>query len=318
MLKSAMKSVSDLVRYLEGVNVESYYKNASFNDQDQDLFDLWREYKENLSKQRTEGLLSTNQKPSSYGRLSRYLLRKARSAWSQSISEEVKASIIGNKIPRCYHDSFFDSSDVIFEIAYKHWSQHDLLRQYIKQGVRLPKCFDRLKILRDSLGLTNYRILPIDELLPDSCGAARGLRCILPLLKEKYLIEVATYFKGYYGRFIVLVSLGIGCTVWFGIMPSIDGCLPDTGPFTRMTPEFLYNNFNNEYFQPSNFRKMTFVQSHDVTNQVLNALLNEKPFSDVMISSDCTNQNVLKAVGLGVIVAFFLSTGLIQSNALYT
>lgn len=289
---------------------------ASFNDQDQDLFDLWREYKDNLSKgnQTTEGHLSTNQKPSSYGSLSRYLLRKARSAWSQSISEEVKAPIIDNKIPRCYHDSFFDSSDVIIEIAYNNYEPHNLTKRFIKQCVRLPKCFDRLFLLRDSLGLTNYRILPEGELLPDSSG----LRCILPFLGEKILVEVVTYFNGYYGRFIVLVSLGIGCTVWFGIMPGIEGCVPDTGPFTRMTPEYFYYHFNNDFYQPRFLRKMTFVQCHDVSNTVLSAFLNELPFSDVMISSDCTNPNVLKAVGLGVIVAFFLSTGLIPSNALYT
>lgn len=34
---------------------------------------------------------------------------------------------------------------------------------------------------------------------------------------------------GYYGRFLVLVQLGVGCTVWFGFHPGSENSIPVDG-----------------------------------------------------------------------------------------
>lgn len=50
-------------------------------------------------------------------------------------------------------------------------------------------------------------------------------------MMSRVLVEAFTYNNGYYGRFLILVKLGIGCTVWYGFayMPWFDASLAAVG-----------------------------------------------------------------------------------------
>ncbi|KAI3664494.1 hypothetical protein L1987_89757 [Smallanthus sonchifolius] len=48
----------------------------------------------------------------------------------------------------------------------------------------------------------------------------RGLRGVVNENYEKIVVEILTFYKGKYGRLIILVSLGVSTTIWIGIINS--------------------------------------------------------------------------------------------------
>lgn len=77
----------------------------------------------------------------------------------------------------------------------------------------------------------NKRAYPASLLFTWSSSGA-GLRGLINEKLTKVIVEVITYANGYYGRFVVLVCMGVGCTVWFALAPG-SGNLPPVGyPFT--------------------------------------------------------------------------------------
>lgn len=125
--------------------------------------------------------------------------------------------------------------------------------------------------------------------------------------RKKIFVEVITYYDGRYGRFLVLVCLGIGCTVRSGFAPGTADQAPAGSLFA---PLESYNPLKHmEYYAPG-FRRIGFVEIKDVSASVEAAFGNEHPFAEITIPA---SGNVLKAVGLGVMVAFFLAVGIVPN-----
>lgn len=120
-------------------------------------------------------------------------------------------------------------------------------------------------------------------------------------------MEVITYYDGSYGRFLVLVSLGVGCTVWYGFVKGEAHQTPSGGLFSLFDSYEPF--FNMEYIAPG-FRRLCLVERNDVSALVESTMENELPFSGITIPA---SGPVLKSVSLGVMVAFFLAFGLVPN-----
>ncbi|XXG85515.1 hypothetical protein AAC387_Pa11g0577 [Persea americana] len=132
-----------------------------------------------------------------------------------------------------------------------------------------------------------------------------GLRDLLNNSFTKVLVEVITYYDGRYGRFLVLVYLGVGCTVWYDFAFGSAHQAPEGW---LLAPFGSYERFfDMDYYAPG-YRRVGFVEGNDVSALVESAFGNEHPFTEITIPS---SGPVLKAVGLGVMVAFFLAVGLV-------
>ncbi len=119
----------------------------------------------------------------------------------------------------------------------------------------------------------------------------------------KVLVEVITHYEGMYGRFLVLVTLGLCCTVWYTFAPGSCEVAPDCSLFGRLG---AYDAFLNIDSYVPGFSKVVFVERNDVSETVVSALRNDLPFAEITIPA---SGYVLKAVGLGVMVAFLLAVG---------
>lgn len=182
--------------------------------------------------------------------------------------------------------------------------------EFLMQELQLPESFERLSFLSHSLSSSyNFSRISLESLLPYSCSGV-GLRGLVSDNLNKILVEVITYYDGTYGRFLVLVCLGIGCTVWYNYAPGTSDRAPDSNVFTPLESyePYFYSNFYSPVF-----RKLDFVETHDVTALVDSILGNEEPFTDIRIPA---SGPVLKSVGLGLMVTLFLAVGLLPKNNL--
>lgn len=179
---------------------------------------------------------------------------------------------------------------------------------YINQEFYITKELkERLTYICNTLGLSSNSVpFSIPELFTYSRKGA-GMRSLVNEEYDKVLVEVLTFFKGKYGRFLLLVSLGVCCTVWYALVPGMH----DIAPPSELFPSVLsYNKFfqvDNHYDQ---FQKVCFIEKKYLTGDVLSAFENEFPFSDMNIPA---NNNVRVAVGLGVMVAVFLAMGIVPN-----
>lgn len=238
----------------------------------------------------------------------RFLDCRTHSFFSQSIMEQLRAPFIEIP-PNLMDSSLVQSYDIKMGLSFRFLpGQPD----YLEEELKLPESFDRLTLLCNSLGLSSPRRPFSAESLYYFSWSGTGLRgCLVrPQVISSILVEVLTYFDGYYGRFLVLVCLGIGCTVWYTLVPGVPHQAPDISAYSAFAPLDSYQPFfNMEYISPG-FRKVSFVESHDLSELVESTLANEQPFAEITIPA---SGPVLRAVGLGVMVAFFLAVGIIPN-----
>lgn len=181
-----------------------------------------------------------------------------------SIVEKVRAPFI--EVPR---NIFTDSSsshsyDLIMGLGFRFLPGQS---NFLQHELRLPSSFDRLSFISNSLGLSRS---PLSALTYYSSG----LRSLIADGSSKILVEVITYSNGWYGRFLVLVSLGIGCTVWYGLVPGTSLHAPDTNLFATFDS---YDPFLNMDYHPIGFRRVCFVESKDVSASVTAAYAHSQP-----------------------------------------
>ncbi|XXG68939.1 hypothetical protein AAC387_Pa06g1921 [Persea americana] len=119
------------------------------------------------------------------------------------------------------------------------------------------------------------------------------------------MVEVITYYDGRYGHFLVLVCLSVGCTVWYDFAFGSAHQVPEGW---LLAPFDSYEPFFDMDYYASGYRRVGFIEGNDVSASVELAFGNEHPFAEITIPSSGL---VLKAVGLGVMVAFFLAVGLV-------
>lgn len=64
-----------------------------------------------------------------------------------------------------------------------------------------------------------------------------------------------------------------------------------------------------QHYAP-NFKRIGFVERNDVSSSVASAFQNEVPFAEISIPA---SGRMLTAIGLGVMVAFFLAVGIVPN-----
>lgn len=270
------------------------------------IFSLCKDFEElSLCKDSEDNCSSSStQVQPSRSAIPRILRRLKQSLLSPgpSIIEQLRAPFV--EYPRQFLDSSFQSYDIrMLLIGFR------FLPGFLHHELQLPESFDRLTFLRNSLGLTYNRIPLTEDSLFSFSHSGVGLRSLVNSTAgiTKILVEVITFYNGLYGRYLVLVTLGVGCTVWYAFAPGTDIQPPLGGVFS---PFDSYDPFfNTDYFVPG-FRCVGFVESHDVSASVASALGNEPPFAEITIPA---SGPVLKAVGLGVMVAIFLAIGIVPN-----
>lgn len=249
---------------------------------------------------------STSQvQPSSYGyrgTIHRFLRSWTHSLWSHSISEKLRAPFI--EIPRHFMDSSpFESYDIRLGLGFRFLPGQP---EFLFQNLMLPESFDRLSFLSNSLGLSyNSRALSALSLLPYSYSGV-GLRGLVNDEFTKLLVEVLTFYNGIYGRFLVRISLGIGCTVWYTFEPGAALQPPLGGLFGPLDYDSF---FNMDHYAPG-FHRIGFVETNDVSASVESAMEKEHPFAEIKIPA---SGPMLKAASIGIMVAFFLAVGLVPN-----
>lgn len=136
--------------------------------------------------------------PSSYGYRSiidRFLRSSthSHSLWSKSISEQLRAPFI--EFPRNSSMSY----DLLMGIGFRFLPGQT---NFIQHDFNLPKSFDRLTLISNSLGLS-YNSIPLS--VQELFNYSSGLRGLVNENSSKVLVEVITFYEGMYGRFLVLV-----------------------------------------------------------------------------------------------------------------
>lgn len=123
---------------------------------------------------------------------------------SQSIIELLRAPFL--ELPRHFLESFrFKSESIRMCFSFRFMPGQV---QFLHNELQLPKSFDRLSFLSNSLGLSLNKRAYSSELLFTWSSSGGGLRGLVNDNFTKLIVEVITYSNGIYGRFLVLVCMG--------------------------------------------------------------------------------------------------------------
>lgn len=223
---------------------------------------------------------------------------------NRAISERLRAPFL--ELPRNFMDSSaFNSYGIRMALGFRFLPDQ---KEFLFHELTLPESFDRFTFLSNSLGLSyNSRALSSAVLYPYA-SLGGGLRAVHTHRFHQTLVEVISYHNGRYGRFLVLVGLGIGCTVWYGFVPGNPECVPvDSSLFAPL--ESYTPFFDMQHYAPG-YQRIGFVERNDVASSVASAFQNDVPFADISIPA---SGRMLTAIGLGVMVAFFLTVGIVPN-----
>lgn len=178
---------------------------------------------------------------------------------------------------------------------------------FISKNVSLPETTDSLIDIRNQLGyslslftdsITNKAKIKYNTISENTSN-----------FYSRILVEAITYNNGFYGRFLVLVELGIGCTIWYGFISGTDTRIPVDG--LLFNPIENYDSFLNHpeiHVQPG-FNKITLIENEEnILPKIAKAYTNEKPFMDIKIPN--ASGNVLISVSVGLAIVILLSCGI--------
>lgn len=225
--------------------------------------------------------------------------------WCGSFIEKVKAPFI-EAPSNLIDEEQFKSHGIRMEIGYRFLPSHI---PYMLKDVKLPESLERLSLLFHSLGLVYFTKPLHDNYILEINNHGTGLYSLVhPSNYSKVLVEVLTNSEsGWYGRFLVLVSLGIGCTVWY----ATESRSAPIDMVMRLYSQLdSYYPFFDSQYSDHFFRKASFMEKNDISELVVSAINNEFPFAEIKIPA---NGPMLKAVGLGVMIAFFCAVGVVPS-----
>ena len=185
--------------------------------------------------------------------------------------------------------------------------------EFLVKDLRAPDTLVGLRKLRDSLGLSLTKGTLSSTPLLKLKGISDTVSNSMQLLASRVLIEAITFNDGYYGRFLILVQMGIGCTVWYGFAPGDGMTLPVEG----LTPLFNpITNYDTIFTNPDvhvlpGFNKMTLVEGVDNPAAPLSqAFAKDIPFMDMDIEIPKSNKSILVGVSLGLAVAILFTFGI--------
>ena len=181
-------------------------------------------------------------------------------------------------------------------------------RQFIKNNLIIPKSLERLKQLRNVLGI---KISKNSASLRDLCTFTHKDGINSSAIDPNYyknLIEVVTLLNGTFCRMLILTTTGVAFTVYYGYYPCTDGIIPTD----LFRPIVSYDPFNNVETLASNTRSATIsVDNDSLSAQGIKTAYFFEPFDDVKIPKDNISGNVLHNVKLGIIIAVLITTGVL-------
>lgn len=238
--------------------------------------------------------------------LERFKISSKHSEFTRKVMDLTKEPFMD--IPKTVMDLTSNSASYLISLGFRFMpGQSD----FLFKNLRLPDTLDGLKGLRNTLGLT----LAKETLTNRGILKFKGLSEIHAkgsLMMNRVLLEAITYNNGFYGRFLVLVQIGIGCTIWYGFTPGdgfnipFDGSLPSLFEPIDNYEQFFYNP--DVYIQPG-FQKITLMENQPNTISTLStAYTDAKPFVDIQIPTN--NSNLIVGISLGLVVVMLLSLGL--------
>lgn len=136
-----------------------------------------------------------------------------------------------------------------------------------------------------------------------------GFRTMFDTKKDKVWVEVLTSYKGISGKFIVMAilgaGLGVGCIVWYSLLPGI----PEGLPSAEILPSRIHNHLctlDEEHLR-NVFNKVLFIDHKNRKGDVQSAYENLYPFSQINIPA---SGYVKLALGFGVMMAILLGMGI--------
>lgn len=180
-------------------------------------------------------------------------------------------------------------------------------------NIFLPVTSTGYKSIANKLGLLYCKFTP--QCLSDMTIYSRlgcGLRDFIlqgdMINSCNSLVEVVTLCQGWRGRFIVLVTVGIGVVIWYQHY-LLDG----GGPQANV--ESLMPFFNINHYEPG-FKKVFFIELESYAKVVESVLSTEYPFHKMDIPDEIHNPIYLdrRAIGLGIMLAFFISIGIYPND----
>jgi hypothetical protein len=185
-----------------------------------------------------------------------------------------------------------------FELSYRYLPEQI---GYIDCTFNITKSLKKkLKDLSSSIFSSSIPFYSRHVLQHSNLGA--GMRS---LVNEKYgleLIEALSFYKGKYGRVIILVGLGVCCTVWYLYVP---GCV-NTAPLPDRFPRLEnYEMFWNPNYVHNLFSKACYIEKVEVSRDVMSTFENEYPFSNMQIPSSVTGDKRI-AIAIALMVAVFM------------
>jgi hypothetical protein len=207
----------------------------------------------------------------------------------------------------------------LMRLSYRYIPEHT---QFIPVQFRITK-----EVKRHLLSLSNYlgllssssklKFNTYNLLYKDLGNGVRSLANERWTPRKK-LLEVLTYINGEYGRLIILVSMGVGCTVWYTFMPGGLETVPSE--MLLFSRDLSYPGFYNINYELEPLEKLFFLESRNIADDVLSAFEDVFPFSEIPIHIPVLNNEVENAIPnnqartaicLGIMVAVFLALGIV-------
>lgn len=166
-----------------------------------------------------------------------------------------------------------------------------------------------LKNISTSIGLLSNIVSFVHPDLFLYTRLGNGLRSLVTESQlRKVVIEVLTFYKGQYGRLVILTCLGVGCTIWYMFLPGV----PDAAPPQITYPRVIsYDSFLDLEYNLKPFHKLCYIERKYITGEVLSIYENVFPFSEINIPASTAEARI--AIGLGVMIATFISLGFVPN-----
>lgn len=182
-----------------------------------------------------------------------------------------------------------------------------------KSYVITNKIKERVTDLCNSIGFTSNSFPYFGPDVFSYSRLGRGLRGLVneANYQNGQVIEVLTFFKGIYGRYIIHVGMGVSCTIWYMFVPGFADVAPiellqRIGSYEQfMDPDSIQNAQNSI----QGLHKAVFIERAYITDEVLKSIENDFPFTDMDIPSGRSSRTKI-AVGLGLIIGVFLAMGI--------
>ena len=251
--------------------------------------------------------------------LDRYRSQIGHSDFSRKIMDLTKMPFID--IPKTVTDISASTNDYLLTLGLRFMEGQET---FALRKLKMPDTNTALKGLRDRIGLTLAKDT-INQRASLKFTGFTDIEAHGKMLMNRILIEAITYNAGYFGRFLVLVQIGVGCTVWYCFEPgTIDSFPISLSEATIFKPILDYEPF---FFNPDNFvyegfQKMVLLDDKEQSLAVLdNAYSVLKPFSGMIVSDvpvpDTTNITIPESkfylktgICLGLVVIVLVSLGI--------